>query len=430
MLRKRSNVERAANDRRRERESLRARLRVVADLAIGNHVARARAALDELRTSLDFSDEEMVARYHLGVALLLLKERSLDEAFAIFELGVAAARRCGDATIVGGLLTNYAAASVQDGSVSTAIECLEEHQRLQPSGARTFVAPLTLVEALFAAGALQRAALLLHELYDRYADSPALISAASVGIPLGLLIEDRTLLAKSHDLALLDLAFVRGEQWLIGPLLESFCMLYEHEGLRAEHDELLQAGVERMTTLDNSLPFAIRAARTGDARILPRLAKLVAIECPPTSTLQIARQCWFDATLAVRHGRLARSRTLAVRAADGFARTERPVLQAAALASASLLDEANEVLRSCGATAFPRLSWKAALAGRRITKLTARELEVAKLAAGGLSNRAIAETLLVSERTVHRHCDSIFGKLGIHSRWQLPGALQDAQNRG
>jgi hypothetical protein len=46
-----------------------------------------------------------------------------------------------------------------------------------------------------------------------------------------------------------------------------------------------------------------------------------------------------------------------------------------------------------------------------------------KLAAGGLSNRAIAERLYLSHRTVGSHLYRIFPKLGITSRIQLPSAL-------
>ncbi len=48
--------------------------------------------------------------------------------------------------------------------------------------------------------------------------------------------------------------------------------------------------------------------------------------------------------------------------------------------------------------------------------LTAREREVLTLLAEGKTDRAIAETLLVSLRTVNVHVASIFGKLGVHSR--------------
>ena len=48
--------------------------------------------------------------------------------------------------------------------------------------------------------------------------------------------------------------------------------------------------------------------------------------------------------------------------------------------------------------------------------LSARELEVLRLVASGRTNRAIAAELVVSEHTVARHVQNIFGKLGVSSR--------------
>lgn len=48
--------------------------------------------------------------------------------------------------------------------------------------------------------------------------------------------------------------------------------------------------------------------------------------------------------------------------------------------------------------------------------LTKRELEVLRLVARGHTNRAIADALYISERTVHRHLSNIFRKLGLSSR--------------
>lgn len=51
--------------------------------------------------------------------------------------------------------------------------------------------------------------------------------------------------------------------------------------------------------------------------------------------------------------------------------------------------------------------------------LTRREREVADHIAQGLSNRAIAEALVLSPRTVESHIEHIFTKLGFTSRAQV-----------
>ncbi|MBO0804762.1 MAG: response regulator transcription factor [Nocardiopsaceae bacterium] len=53
------------------------------------------------------------------------------------------------------------------------------------------------------------------------------------------------------------------------------------------------------------------------------------------------------------------------------------------------------------------------------TPLTSREQEIAGLVADGLSNREIANQLVISKRTVDSHVEHIFGKLGVSSRVQL-----------
>ena len=57
--------------------------------------------------------------------------------------------------------------------------------------------------------------------------------------------------------------------------------------------------------------------------------------------------------------------------------------------------------------------------------LTRREREVAGLAAGGLTDREIAERLTISPRTVHSHLHRVYTKLAIEGREELGAALGD-----
>ena len=66
-------------------------------------------------------------------------------------------------------------------------------------------------------------------------------------------------------------------------------------------------------------------------------------------------------------------------------------------------------------------------ARQRTLGITARELEILALIAGGLSNREIATQLFVSENTVKTHCARVFDKLGAARRTQ---AIQRGKELG
>jgi DNA-binding CsgD family transcriptional regulator len=58
-----------------------------------------------------------------------------------------------------------------------------------------------------------------------------------------------------------------------------------------------------------------------------------------------------------------------------------------------------------------------------LDELTPQELQIAQMAAQGLSNHEIAQRLYLSHRTVESHLYHLFPKLGVTSRMQLVGAL-------
>jgi DNA-binding NarL/FixJ family response regulator len=57
--------------------------------------------------------------------------------------------------------------------------------------------------------------------------------------------------------------------------------------------------------------------------------------------------------------------------------------------------------------------------------LTPREAEVLRLVTQGKTDRQIANELIISEKTVGRHLEHIFAKLGVSSRTAAAMAYRD-----
>jgi DNA-binding NarL/FixJ family response regulator len=116
---------------------------------------------------------------------------------------------------------------------------------------------------------------------------------------------------------------------------------------------------------------------------------------------QLAYGAWLR-----RQHRMTESRTPLREAAQTFE----------ALGLLRLADRARRELRASGEARRRREpgAW---------AQLTPQELQIAQLAAEGLSNREIGERLYLSHRTVGSHLYRLFPKLGVTSRAQLRDAL-------
>ncbi len=129
-------------------------------------------------------------------------------------------------------------------------------------------------------------------------------------------------------------------------------------------------------------------------------------------------QCSGDRTSAVRS---------ALEASRLFSDIGHPFPQALALEFAGESREALEIYRRIGSTRDARrLDALMAPKGRRdrsTLELSDREREVARLVAAGKSNKAIAEALTISGRTVENHVASAIKKLGATSRTDLAAKL-------
>jgi RNA polymerase sigma factor (sigma-70 family) len=144
-----------------------------------------------------------------------------------------------------------------------------------------------------------------------------------------------------------------------------------------------------------------------------------------------------EGVLAAASGDHDRARTLLEDAADGFERSGAPFEAAVArvelASSLAGLGQAGEAGREAEAALGRLLELGAVVEAERarrirdacahadagpvaLAELTPREREVLRLLAEGLTNRQVAEQLVLSEHTVHRHVTNILRKLGLPSR--------------
>ena len=407
------------------RAYLRGRIAVAQDLAVGDGHDEARALLANLQPEIAGADDDIVALFFQAYAIANRRARLVEQSFTAFQKALRAARRSTKASLQQVVLVNYGTALAQDGRVKLGVTLIGKALEIETGPFQRLAMLVNYAEALFTAGRLDRAAEALHEFHDLYGRHPRgdyMLAAIVTGIPLGVMLDDKRLLRWCSDPALLELAFVRpGDYQGLGQAAEAFCFLYEHSGRRKDHDAILNRAVEALPSLDAGLGLALRAARFGSAEQVLRIKGMMDQHCVGDGALVRAYRALYDSFLAARHRSTQRAKKLALQAVADLAGLDRPLLEALALEAAGMGDAADQLCRKCGSkTGALRLNWRGRALPRRIgAELTAREREVAELAAEGMADRSIARALGLSERTVQCHCRAIFAKLGIRSRWQL-----------
>jgi DNA-binding CsgD family transcriptional regulator len=168
-----------------------------------------------------------------------------------------------------------------------------------------------------------------------------------------------------------------------------------------------EVGLARAWGAPGALGRALRVVGTLDnAAGLAHLEEAVAVLDPSPARLELAR------ALAALGAALRRER----RPADAREPLRRALELAVACSATGLAEHVRTELYAAGAR--PRTDARSGAAA-----LTASERRVASLAAGGETNRDIAQSLYVTPKTVEVHLSNAYRKLGIRSRRELAGAL-------
>jgi len=255
--------------------------------------------------------------------------------------------------------------------------------------------------------------------YDIHVPRVAVMTAF-VGIPIALHLNDNDLLQRCAQEPAIELVFQSGENMLIGRIVASFARFFTAQGRLSEAQVLIHRALGAIRNVDLHWELPLAAAQFGtDTDVGHARALLEQRAALPCADVVRAFLLLFDAIITRRRGRIAESRVAAAIAAEQFT----------ALQWHGYVAHAREMIHPSATLRTlvqPQAGVKKyAVPSIMLPALTLREQQVAKLVSKGLTNRAIAAELSISENTVETHMTSIMSRWGIRSRYQLVDLLSE-----
>jgi DNA-binding CsgD family transcriptional regulator len=386
--------------------------RLLAILAYVAPVERGRVIIDRLSRLASDGGGDAQASGLLGTAAMVVGAFDLAAGFlAAASAGLRAQGRLGH---LARLLTLQAWAAVYLADWKVAMPAAEEASQLAAETREPlWAASAQVVKAMLAALRGEREVANAHAAEAEQAVSPIgarfLLAIAQLARGLAALGVGRHDNAYQHLRRVFDPAdaayhpFIR--TWAIGDLAEAAAHSGHRDAARAVLEELeplaaqtpsswFQAGMRHARPLladDQDAERLFQAALDADLARWPVLR----------ARLQLAYGAWLR-----RQRRVAESRAPLRAAREAFD----------ALGAIPWGERARQELRASGEASHRHTS-------QAWDRLSPQELQIAQLAADGLSNREIGQQLYLSHRTVSSYLYRVFPKLGISSRSQLRAVL-------
>jgi DNA-binding CsgD family transcriptional regulator/tetratricopeptide (TPR) repeat protein len=384
-------------------------------------------AIDE---AARLSDAELASRlealFHLAWAETYLE--CYEEAVAHAERGIDLARAFGEGRLVGPLTLAKNFPFEMQGRLSEARDCCEtalEAARLSGSPHELYRALFELGWTLYYAGDLD-GAIGAHEesskVDPRLAGGTIPNGGGGPGWGLGAAWVETGEVERGRKLLL---ALVGDDGARTMPVER--CFDWETLTLASlALDDVAEADAFACRAEDDArrLPLRLPTALAARARAAVLLA-----QGEPLEAARLARESAEHADAIGARLQAAFARGLEGRAlvAAGDRRKATTVLRAAeqeldACGSTRVRDEMRRELRRLGARAEPR--GPAAPGDTGLAALSKRELEIAGLVTDRMTNREIAATLFLSDKTVESHIRNVFHKLGVSSRVEIARAVE------
>lgn len=400
--------------------------------SVSGRVADARAHRDEAIAQLDRLDDatlapHLEALYYLGWAESYLER--FDHAIAHAERGIAIARATGAGHLLVGMLLLKGYPLCMQGRLAEAVDTCEtaaEIARLSTNPHDRFWALFELAWALYFSGRLDEGIAACEESAAAGGRlSGGTMPSAGGGPGWALAV---CTLEQGDAAGALKLMLELGGDEVAHAILVERC--FDWEGLALAEIALgrVDAAAERAVRGEQdaaALPdLQIPQALATRTRAAVQLAQGDAAGAAGSAAASVAAAEAGGAPLEAAFSRTLLGRALAAAGQRAEAITALRAAEQAldAFGSHRPRDEARRELRRLGARAEPRGPATAADGG--LDALTRRELEVAGLITDRLTNREIAATLFLSDKTVESHVRNLFVKLGVSSRVDVARAVE------
>lgn len=360
---------------------------------------------------------EIALRYHNVAAFVAMTLGDVEGFRAKFADWVAAAAASGSPAILAGAYTNGAMCAAFFGRHEEAAQYIESalraardaHSRHAEESAHAFAAMCALLR-----GDLHAAHAELAHVSAASENNVNITFATAWGSVVGAALDDRALVEKWFD------GFE--ERVARSPEIEcggGFAEIMVRRGRRDDAAALLHRALPECELVRGNVITLLAVGRYGAPADRKRARDY--LERAAAGTMELVERpalALFDSFERAREGHNDEAVALAREAAEGFARLRFPLLEAQAREAAGEREAALAIFRRCGASYDVRRLESAG--GVNVAKLlSAREREIAILAAAGQSNLEIARQLAITHKTVEKHLGSAYQKLHITSRAQL-----------